>query len=283
MHKTPTWPSSRAQAAPRPRPGRPCPARLPRPACLPASRPRAPCRATPAHTRLPRAPSTPSTQAPCRPAACTPARLRAPARCRSPTARAPAPSSLPPTRPPRATYSAHPSARPAHTHAALRTPARPRRARAHLRAPHTPCAPQLRAQRLPSAQPHAQSTKWAVAHQKFSVLNFFFFIINEFFFPIISSNGKITKISKNHFFFHNTSNKFLKIYFLQFSSNKFIKNLFSFIFFFPILYTIPLKTFSTHSCANHQAHIISQLTHNMANTPFTKQPIDHTQNTHAVS
>ena len=48
---------------------------------------------------------------------------------------------------------------------------------------------------------------------------FSFFIIITFFFPAV---GKITKNKKNHFFFffhfHNTSNKFLKIYFSPFPS-----------------------------------------------------------------
>ena len=92
---------------------------------------------------------------PLRPAPARCCRLSAPACARAPTAlRAPA-------RSPCAPQHARP-ARPS-------THAQPPHACAHAQRQRPCLLTQPRAQRLPARQ-HAQSTKWAVAHQKFSVL-----------------------------------------------------------------------------------------------------------------
>ena len=237
MHKTPTWPSwssLRAQAAPRP-PSRSCPARLPRPSCLPSARARAPCRALPAAC------------APCaalsRPPACLPAHAR-PARARarprklayaSARPRTSTPVRKPATRP----LTQHPSAQPS---APAPTPA-------HASAPA--CAPAARpapacarpAPCVPSPAPSHQ-TQLGSSPSRFCT-NFFFF--SSFFFF--------------HFFqpLENTK-KYIFIYFLSFSSKpinllKFISSIYIYIYIFPTNQINCLKLFHLFSCSS--LHIVN--------------------------
>ena len=204
--------TAQGQAA-RPAPSQPCPAR--------SARARA-CRARPARlpsVRLPCAPRPPVRPAMSARLPRAPYCLRAPAACAP--QRPPAPS---PARP--------------------RTPAWALRARL---APARPASyPSQRPAQLPSLAIYLGSSP----KFNFSVQNFF--IIINFFFHLSPEIGKITKITIINFFFsifHNTSNKFLKIYFLHFSSKFFfspyktLENYFP-SFLFPVLYTVPLKIFS---------------------------------------
>ena len=156
--------------------------RAPRACCRSPSLPRAP----PAERSACRAPASSARQlrlAPARPAACN-ARPRAharpaPVRSLAPVPSAPAPSAHAPASPAPARPSAHARAVPAH--------------------PSACCLAFLSQHKLGSSP-----SKFL--HQKFYI----------FFFHLFPEIGKIKKISlKTFFFFHNTSNKFIKIYFFS--------------------------------------------------------------------
>ena len=142
--------------------------------------------------------------------------------------------------------------------ACLARTARPLTLRAQRPAPVCLLAPRPRTPRAPCAPSLSHNSTCAVAIPTVSASNFFFLIFHYKYFFFSRNWKKSLKSLKinlfNPLFLKVPPNKFIKIYSSNFLQLR--KFIYFFHFLFQFLYSIHLDIFSTHLCANHQAHII---------------------------